>query len=103
MARHLLAEPSLDPEIGLEEPALGGLVVLDLGEAVRHPAGVAEEELEQELAAERLVSRRDGEPARELPTPLLGERIDVTVGLAALPFTPPLRSEERRVGRCCLY
>src|SRR5437870_2986926 len=89
MAGHLLAEPSFDPEIGLEEPALGGLVVLDLGDAVRHPAGVAEEELEQELAAEGLVPRRDGEPARELSTPLLGERIDVTIGLAALLFAPP--------------
>src|SRR5438128_3167934 len=89
MAGHLLAEPSFHPEIGCEEPALGGLVVLDLGDAVRHPAGVAEEELEQELAAEGLVPRRDGEPARELSTPFLGERIDVTVGLAALLFAPP--------------
>jgi hypothetical protein len=37
-----------------------------------------------------LVPRRDGEPARELLTPLRGERIDVTVGLAALRFAPTL-------------
>src|SRR5437879_5287008 len=80
MAGHLLAEPSFDPEIGLEEPALGGLVVLDLRDAVRRPAGVAEE---------GLVPRREGEPAREPSAPLLGERIDVTVGLAALLFAPP--------------
>src|SRR5207245_8501642 len=91
MAGHLLAEPSFDPEIGLEEPALGGLVVLDLRDAVRRPAGVAEEELEQELAAEGLVPRRDGEPARELPTPPLGGPRGATVGVAAAPYDPAPR------------
>jgi hypothetical protein len=66
MTGQLLAEASLDSHVGLQELLLARLIVLDLGDAVGHGPGAPEEELEPELAAERLVPRGDGEPALEL-------------------------------------
>src|SRR5262245_24746953 len=90
VARHLLDELSLDTQVCLEELLLPGLIVLDLGHAVGHGPGDAQEELEQELTANGLVPRREGEPTSELGAPLVGERVDVAVGLAALFLAPAL-------------
>src|SRR5262249_47514681 len=58
--------------------------------------GDAQEELEQELAADGLVARRDGEPAPQLGAPLVGERVDVAVGLPPLRLPPALRGAPGR-------
>src|SRR5262249_10898092 len=52
--------------------------------------GDAQEELEQELAADGLVPRRDREPAPQLGAPLVGERVDVAIWLPALRLAPAL-------------
>src|SRR5262249_61423770 len=65
------------------------LVRRDLVEPVGNPPFSAEKELQQELVAEWLLPRRHGEPARELLAALVGERVNVPVGLAALLLAPP--------------
>jgi len=48
---HVLPELPLDPVVGVEERPVTCLDVLDLGGAVRHGAGAAEEELQQQLGS----------------------------------------------------
>src|SRR5262249_24685986 len=49
----------------------------------------AEEQLQEELVSEGLLPRRHGEPVRELLAALVGERVNLPVGLAALLLAAP--------------
>src|SRR5262249_29036804 len=90
MAPELLAHAPLDAHVQLEERALARLVVLDLRDALGDRPFGAEKELQQELVAEGLLPRRNREPARELLSALVGERVDLAIGLAALLLPPSL-------------
>src|SRR5207244_8725977 len=86
----LLAKLPLDSVVGVEKLPVTRLDVLDLGDAVRHRAGAAEEELEQELGPNRLEPGGESEPPLELLVALGGQRVDVAIRIAVLRLTPAL-------------
>src|SRR5712692_6400979 len=84
MSSVLTPEASFDLGVGVQERLLPLLEVADLAKARLGGDQIAEEELEEQLAAEGFRPGREGQPGPELVQPARRDGVQVTIGFAAL-------------------